>query len=66
MVADKGLSEDVADRIGQYVGLKGGSRLWIRLTTGAGYELLEKLESDSALMGVASAKQGLADMRSPL
>jgi histidyl-tRNA synthetase len=31
--------------------------------TGSGWDLLQKLESDPALTGVASAKEGLADMR---
>ena len=52
MTEEKGLSGDVADKIGQYVGLKG-----------PGYELLEKLEKDQALSGVKSAKEGLEDMR---
>lgn len=30
---------------------------------GPGREVLEKLEGDSDLMGIASAKEGLADMR---
>jgi len=33
------------------------------LTPGPGWELLDKLESDSALTGIQSAKEGLADMR---
>ncbi|OCF43361.1 histidyl-tRNA synthetase [Kwoniella heveanensis CBS 569] len=51
MTIEKGLDEAVADRIGQYVGLKG-----------PGYELLEKLKSDEALMGVPLAKAGIDDM----
>ncbi|NXD32387.1 SYH protein, partial [Spelaeornis formosus] len=52
MTVEKGLSEEVADKIGEYVGLKG-----------PGWELLERLESDAALTGVTSAKEGLSDMR---
>ncbi|WVF65798.1 hypothetical protein IAT40_000535 [Kwoniella sp. CBS 6097] len=51
MTVEKGLDEVVADKIGQYVGLKG-----------PGYELLEKLKSDQALMGVPLAKAGIDDM----
>lgn len=68
MTVEKGLSEEVADKIGEYVGLKGESKGPSRcnmavLMPGPGFELLEKLEADSALNGVASAKQGLEDMR---
>ncbi|ORY24056.1 hypothetical protein BCR39DRAFT_547825 [Naematelia encephala] len=52
MTEEKGLSEAVADKIGEYVGLKGYA-----------WDLLSKLEADSALMGVQSAKEGIADMR---
>ncbi|BEJ16155.1 hypothetical protein CspHIS471_0507600 [Cutaneotrichosporon sp. HIS471] len=51
MTVEKGLDETVADRIGQYVGLKGKGR-----------EVLNKLQADEALNGVKSAKEGLADM----
>ncbi|KAL7419584.1 Cytoplasmic and mitochondrial histidine tRNA synthetase [Cryptotrichosporon argae] len=51
MVVDKGLDEAVADRIGQYVGLKGPGR-----------EVLDKLQADEALTAVPSAKAGLDDM----
>ncbi|WWC68607.1 uncharacterized protein I206_102537 [Kwoniella pini CBS 10737] len=51
MTVEKGLDEKVADKIGQYVGLKG-----------QGYEILEKLKSDPELMGIPLAKQGIDDM----
>ncbi|WVW80164.1 hypothetical protein I302_102141 [Kwoniella bestiolae CBS 10118] len=51
MTVEKGLDENVADKIGQYVGLKG-----------PGYDVLEKLKSDSELMGIPLAKQGIDDM----
>ena len=47
MTEDKGLDPDVADKIGEYVQLK-GSR-----------ELLEKLASDSNLSANESAKKGV-------
>ena len=52
MTEEKGLSPEVADKIGQYVGLKG-----------PGPELLAKLDSDADLMSIKSAKEGLDDMR---
>ena len=50
MTEDKGLEAEVADRIGEYVTLK-GSR-----------ELLERLQKDEKLSTNESAKAGLADM----
>ena len=50
MVEEKGLQEEVADKIQGYVTLKGGR------------DLLEKLKLDSTLVANESAKQGLADM----
>ena len=50
MVVDKGLAEDVADRIGEYVKLKGGR------------DLLEKLKADAVMSGHAVASQGVKDM----
>lgn len=50
MTEEKGLEADVADRIGEYVVLK-GSR-----------ELLEKLQADAKLSENESAKAGLNDM----
>ncbi|KAK5108847.1 hypothetical protein LTR62_007737 [Meristemomyces frigidus] len=50
MVEEKGLAEDVADRIGEYVVLKGG------------VDLLERLQKDERLSTNESAKAGLADM----
>ncbi|PWO00484.1 histidyl-tRNA synthetase [Tilletiopsis washingtonensis] len=50
MTVDKGLDEQVADRIGEYVKLKGGA------------ELLEKLSADAVLTGNKMASEGLKDM----
>ncbi|KAG6856483.1 hypothetical protein H0H87_003951 [Tephrocybe sp. NHM501043] len=50
MTEEKGLDPAVADKIGEYVKLKGGP------------ELLEKLKADPALTANTSASQGLADM----
>ncbi|ORY82402.1 histidyl-tRNA synthetase [Leucosporidium creatinivorum] len=50
MTVDKGLDGDVADRIGEYVKLKGGE------------ELVGRLLQDEKLSGNASAKAGLEDM----
>ncbi|OQN99405.1 Histidine--tRNA ligase, mitochondrial [Cryoendolithus antarcticus] len=50
MTEEKGLEADVADRIGEYVVLKGSK------------ELLQKLQADERLNANASAKQGLEDM----
>ncbi|GJJ13182.1 hypothetical protein Clacol_007433 [Clathrus columnatus] len=50
MTEEKGLDPTVADRIGEYVKLKGGS------------ELLQILRADSALMSNKSSKEGIADM----
>lgn len=49
MTEEKGLEGEVADRIGEYVVLKGGR------------DLLEKLRADEKLVANASAKQGLED-----
>ncbi|KAL1406373.1 Cytoplasmic and mitochondrial histidine tRNA synthetase [Vanrija albida] len=51
MTVEKGLDEKVADRIGQYVGLKGKGR-----------EVLATLQGDKELNTIASAKEGLADI----
>ncbi|KND02539.1 histidine-tRNA ligase [Spizellomyces punctatus DAOM BR117] len=51
MVDEKGLAEEVADRIGEYVKLKGSK------------ELCEKLAADTGLSGNANATAGIADMR---
>jgi histidyl-tRNA synthetase len=59
MVETKGLAEDVADRIHEYVQLKGNSG-WF-LTIG-GRELLEKLTADAKLTENKSASQGLEEM----
>lgn len=59
---EKGLSEEIADKIGEYVGLKGECCLQAELTVGPGFELLAKLQADEALMAIPSAKAGLADM----
>ncbi len=50
MVEEKGLAAEVADRIGQYVKLHGGK------------ELVDKLNSDPALVAVKEAKVGLEEM----
>ncbi|PWY97892.1 histidyl-tRNA synthetase [Testicularia cyperi] len=50
MVEDKGLAEDVADKIGEYVKLKGGK------------DLLEKLQQDATMTAHPTASQGLKDM----
>ncbi|CDU24276.1 probable HTS1-histidine--tRNA ligase, mitochondrial [Sporisorium scitamineum] len=50
MVVDKGLAEDVADRIGEYVKLKGGR------------DLLTKLKADAVMTGHPVASQGVKDM----
>ena len=51
MVGEKGLEPNVADRIGEYVKLKGGM------------ELVESLMQDPALSKNKSAEAGLEDMR---
>ncbi|KAI8365969.1 histidyl-tRNA synthetase [Radiomyces spectabilis] len=50
MTEEKGLAPEVADKIGEYVKLKGGR------------DLLEKLFKDAILTGNKSASEGLADM----
>lgn len=50
MTEEKGLAEDVADKIGEYVVLKGQK------------DLLSKLQADEKLMANASMKAGLEDM----
>lgn len=50
MTEEKGLPEDVADKIGGYVKLKGGR------------DLLETLSKDENLTKNASASAGIADM----
>ncbi|KAK4688401.1 histidyl-tRNA synthetase, partial [Tremellales sp. Uapishka_1] len=51
MTVEKGLDPEVADRIGEYVKLKG-----------PGLEILARLQGDAKLMSIPSAKAGLADM----
>ena len=51
MVDEKGLQEDVADRIGEYVKLHGGK------------ELLERLLADQKLTAIKDATTGLEGMR---
>ena len=51
MVEEKGLQEDVADRIGEYVKLHGGK------------ELLEQLIADQKLTSVKDAQVGLEGMK---
>lgn len=50
MTEEKGLDPEIADRIGEYVVLKGGE------------ELLTKLQADAKLTANESAKKGLEDM----
>lgn len=50
MTEDKGLAEEVADKIGEYVVLKGGK------------DLLSKLQADERLTANASMKEGLEEM----
>lgn len=50
MTEEKGLDEEVADRIGEYVVQKGGR------------DLLQKLQKDEKLMANESAKAGITDM----
>ncbi|KAI6024549.1 hypothetical protein EDC04DRAFT_3116709, partial [Pisolithus marmoratus] len=50
MTEEKGLSPDVADKIGEYVKHKGGP------------SLLDQLKADETLMSNPSAKQGVQDM----
>ncbi|KAI0482620.1 hypothetical protein GGR56DRAFT_620820 [Xylariaceae sp. FL0804] len=50
MVAEKGLAEETADRIGEWVVLKGGR------------DLLERLKSDEKMAANESMKQGMADL----
>ncbi len=50
MTVEKGLSEDVADKIGQWVVLSGRR------------DLLEKMKSDESLSANARMQDGLADM----
>lgn len=51
MVGEKGLEPSVADKIGEYVKLKGGM------------ELVESLKADDALSKNKSAKTALEDMK---
>ncbi|KAJ9475942.1 Histidine--tRNA ligase, mitochondrial [Pseudozyma hubeiensis] len=50
MVEDKGLAADIADKIGEYVKLKGGK------------DLLVKLKADQVMMAHPVASQGVKDM----
>ncbi|KIJ54237.1 hypothetical protein M422DRAFT_58336 [Sphaerobolus stellatus SS14] len=50
MTEEKGLDPAVADKIGEYVKLKGGP------------ELLETLQADATLMANANSKEGIAEM----
>ncbi|ANB11181.1 histidine--tRNA ligase [Sugiyamaella lignohabitans] len=55
MVVEKGQPEEVADRIGEYVLIKGTIS-----------DVINKLKADSALSSNASAAQGIADMETAL
>ena len=61
MVETKGLESEVADRIHDYVQLKG---TWLEVLGAdiGGRDLLEKLKNDSNLVANPLAKQGLEDM----
>ncbi len=50
MVDEKGILPEVADQIGQYVTLHGGS------------ELVEKLKADPKLAGIQEAQDGIEEM----
>lgn len=50
-IIEKGLTEEVASRIGQYVQLKGGK------------DLIETLKSDERLMSIDDAKTALEEMK---
>jgi hypothetical protein len=60
MVEVKGLSEEVAERIHQYVQLKGTAPNM--QTNSGGRDLIEKLQADSLLVANKSASHGLQDM----
>jgi histidyl-tRNA synthetase len=69
MTDEKGLDPTVADKIGDYVKLKGtsvaGRRLPRRLIChprAGGPELLRTLEADATLTSNPSAKQGISEM----
>lgn len=70
MTDEKGLSPEVADKIGEYVKLKGQSFTFktlptlgvtIRIQTG-GPSLLDQLKSNETLMSNPSAKDGILEM----
>jgi histidyl-tRNA synthetase len=62
MVETKGLSEIVADRIHEYVQLKGITSHNSETNDLGGRELLEQLKKDSKLVDNESANRGLEDM----
>jgi histidyl-tRNA synthetase len=75
MTEEKGLDPVVADRIGEYVSLRGKRHTsvtipcrmvtdesWRGNATGHGTDLLARLQGDEKLMSIQSAKEGLADM----
>lgn len=69
MIEEKGLDPAVADKIGEYVQLKGWSnahkikiRIFSHIYLTGGAELMDKLRQDSAILANANAKQGLEEM----
>ena len=50
-IIEKGLTDEVASHIGQYVQLKGGK------------DLIERLKSDEKLMSIEDAKTALEEMK---
>ena len=69
MTQDKGLDEAVADKIGEYVKLKGTSASDVSLpfhvlnsSTSGGVELVERLKQDPVLLKNKTAIAGLDDM----
>ena len=69
MTDEKGLSSEIADKIGEYVKLKGESVLQSLSTPSltasdrtGGPSLLGQLKADEALMSNPSAKDGILEM----
>lgn len=66
MTEEKGLDATVADKIGEYVKLKGKRSQYFKLPcpslSAGGLDLLDQLLKDAALSGNATAKVGLDEM----
>lgn len=67
MTVEKGLDPAVADKIGEYVQLKGKSpptpnKTVNSYTPPGGAELISRLKDDLAIVSSPSAKQGLEEM----